>query len=153
MCAFKRYFLLLYFCFLFFKKTHFFENMKHAVGIRWLLIPNLHVRLHKQIHIHKGIWTMFGVRWYFISVTSLVHTMHMEYLNSHFPQTIQGYSNLIHSYKSNNHNHITMSYLLYSHFVNNHRIAISLLLIGIVVFSFVNTIFLNDIVSHNFKVS
>ena len=47
-----------------------------------------------------------------LNFSSLVHAMHMEYLNSHFPQIIWVYSNLIHSYTSNNHNPMTTSNLM-----------------------------------------
>ena len=44
--------------------------------------------------------------------SSLVHTIDMEYLNSHFPQTMWLYSNLIRSYTANKHYPMTTSNLM-----------------------------------------
>jgi hypothetical protein len=73
---------------------------------RYWSILELDIRLHKQIHILKGIWTMLGVRWspspfvfhIIINVFSSVHTIHIGYVNSYFSKTMSVYSNLFHSH-------------------------------------------------------
>ena len=56
--------------------------------------------LHKQIHIHKGIWDgrLHTLLCSLLQFLSLVLILHMGYLNFHYPQSISVYSTLIQSY-------------------------------------------------------
>ena len=61
------------------------HDIKNDLTKRLLELIRLETRLHKQKHIHNGIWTMLGVRWshaflalpLLLSFFSLNHTDNM----------------------------------------------------------------------------
>jgi hypothetical protein len=94
----------------------------------------LHIILHKQIYIHKRMWTMLGMRWSpsplnlsfiaFFLFGSYKYEWDMGTLS--IPQTLWLYSNLVHLYNSNIYYSMTtgnlMFYFQYSHFTSSQRL-------------------------------
>lgn len=87
----------------------------HEWAYNMLKYNGTRVKLHKHIHIYKGIQIMVGVGWslpllalVFIPIQHLlVHTIHVKHHTPLFPQIVWGYSNLIHLYSFYQHNRMT----------------------------------------------